>query len=277
MFILNFLLWTLFVLVIFFCVHFISFFFVRKIKKNPYDEYRKEIFRHNDFFIEGVLYGTPDIMVTIRKSGFKHSKIWIIYGGFSIEFNYKTDDVSGRTKIKHYGLYSVDGELFWEEFWWGEEIYMNPFRLNTKLYDMVIDIKNRKKYETKYIVPYESPYVWKLQDTVYINKNGEHQPVHEITFWVEETMWVVPFLHFLHLDKLYNWRRVAIWFDTNEGLGTDRDTWDGGVCGAMIDINDEKSFVKAYDKYMSGQMTRSQFRQILNGHVHHFMKEERKF
>lgn len=159
-------------------------------------------------------------------------------GGFQIFYNYGKDFLDDPNNwdgivSKYFGLYSRNGETFWDDIWWGNHIYNNPFKRLQFLDTTVLNM------ETKQFEHYDidnPPLIQDLKSTTYFSQSGP-QTV-DIKFWLTCRTYVNPILHFLHLDTLFAKHIFELEFETT-GIGKE-DDWKGKVMGSGILISKEK-------------------------------------
>jgi hypothetical protein len=205
----------------------------------------------------------------------------IQYAGlcFVYKWGHKGIDAEYSYELQ-YGLYSFDNKKWWDTIWFGKHMYNNPFRpmhfSGCYYYDKINGklIKRTEQFEFEKI-----PFVRKDTDTYYNSANGEKQSVNRILWYIEERRWEVGALHYIGLGKLFRKVSVDLTFDTDSALGTNRDTWKGGVMGASINLNnDHKKAYKLYKealKYHGFEVL--QFNQEIDIIIDNFMYNDRKY
>ena len=175
--------------------------------------------------------------------------ITVVIGGFSFCFKYshKPFIENSEGKMMCYGLYSVDGEKWWGDIWWGHKIYQNPFRRNKFVGCWIYDFDKQELVNREKFKHYDYPLLVEQQNVMYVDKSGDTYPVGIIKWWVEERQWVMPFLKWLHIEKLFKpLTCVDLSFDTNTELGVKRGSWKGGVMGSSINLNREPELFESY-------------------------------
>ena len=223
----------------------------------------------------------------------------IIIGGFSINIRYGHEGVADSDESygdfcnsKSWGLYSIDGEKFWRDFWWGKKIYDNPFAPTKFLGGWILDVANgelinRKfldKFEKEYNPNFKFPYVYEKENDIYVNKNCEKQIVPFIHFWYEMRAWTLPILYWLKLSWLYQMKRVDLDFNIESigtpfnGIGANADSdWKGGVYGTGIKI-DSSEMLNMFNSIANGNMySVSRFNSCTNGIIYDFMRLQHKY
>ena len=244
-----------------FIFHFISLPIVKRVRKHR--NYIKDVLYKSPRFTI-TMSGSHDLMITRHQ----YSKMWIEdytdtkhshdimfwIGGLTFTFYYKKDFLEGNVddRMRAYGLYSVDGESFWNLFWWGNHTYSNPFKPNRIISKTVYDFDNLTPVNKKDIDSTDQmPCFQILTDKPFIDKDGVRQNVHEIKFWLEEMRWTLPILHWLHLDGIYQKSYLFMDFESDTELGVGRHDWKGGVVGGSINITrDYSDIAKLYRKHL---------------------------
>lgn len=103
----------------------------------------------------------------------------IIIGGFSINIRFghvglgKDDEDGDFCESKSYGFYSIDSEKWWRDFWWGENMYDNPFAPTKFLGCWVADIDNGKLINKNYLDNYHKDYNPSLKFPYVYEKENE--------------------------------------------------------------------------------------------------------
>lgn len=227
--------------------------------------------------------------------------IHLTIGGFKFIWKYgnnpidKPDDYyNDFCDTKYYGLYSVDGEIFWNDIWWGNHLYNNPFACNKFLGCYVLDIDNGKLINKNILIDYNKeynpnikfPYVYEKENDTYVNKNGIKQHVPEIKFYYEKRSWCPPILYYLKLSWLYIKNRVDLEFEcsnngdkTFDGIGVKaNNSWKGGVYGSSIQINKYPELYNMFNKISVGQLNElSRFKYMTNNLIKDFMLYQKKY
>ena len=226
--------------------------------------------------------------ITLNIGGFR----WRIkYGHNPID---KEDDYYGDfCESSNYGFYSIDGEKFWRDIWWGNKIYNNPFTTTKFLGCQVLDVDNGKLIEKNKLMSYEKsydpslkfPYVYEKKNCIYINKNCEKQVVPIIQFYYEMRSWTCPILYWLKLSWLYQLKRVELSFEISQdgsetfnGIGVIKNDWKGGVYGSSVCINDYPDLYKMFILVSQGYMNNvSRFKNMTKEFIRSFMLYKRKY
>lgn len=242
----------------FICLPISSYF--RKKKKFPNNKFMSG--KHVDMY----LTSSRDLMFHIDHFTKDYSddyednfarQIVINFGGMSIfiKFGHSylqvKDPLQDETKTFYFGFYSMNGEYFWDEFWFGTHLYQNPFKPNLFLKSTVFDPSSLK------MIPYDwdnHPSVRKLNDISYTDKNNQTSLVKNIDFFIVQRHYTLPLLKFLHLSKLYTKTYTDLEFDSS-GLGVDQG-WKGQVMGSSIKLDDpnEHELLYLLDKIIRGNI-----------------------
>lgn len=250
------------------------------------------------------LYYTSDPSLMISKhhytsldkedmiKGCEYAKaLCITFGGLYLIYRYSQDfimDKNADEKSSYFGLYSADGEKFWSYFWTPTSLYDNPLKARKYLGTFINDIISHKKYNKNLFESYSEqynpslkiPYLVELNDTTYTAKNGHQQNVNQIKWWVEETHFTLPLLHWIHLDKLYVKKYISLAFESDTELGVERGSWKGGVIGSSIKITkkDEPKIYHTYKmvEYGNDNLTYELHRRLIH-RINFFMKKEQRF
>jgi hypothetical protein len=272
----------LYIILVFFALHFISCLLVNKLIKCD-----KILF--NKYNIQFGTITCKSLKLTIYKGRDDVSQkcnlneYLIIYGGFYLSYSYY---LKNPKMDKHYNKYitygglSYKGEWFWDTWCFHNKTWDNPFKIGYFKGCYVFDIHkceliNKKKFEKFNAMPF----IRVLRNVNYHNAKDELQEVKEINWWIEQRTWTTPFLHLLHLDNLYTYTRVDLEFDTKDGLGVNRDTWKGGVHGASINLEEHPETLKLYKETLSTNdvFKKILLRQNLNTIIENFMEFDKKY
>lgn len=190
--------------------------------------------------------------------------IRFIIGGFSLIINFGHDFLQSDShymgdKHMYFGLYSIDSELFWRSIWFKTHLYDNPFvpvrHIGTSYFDMDKTKDKLKACFIKrtdgfyYIQDHPEILYKEYNDTFYTCKDGKVEPVSRIVFYIEQRLYTLPLLHWLHLDNLYTKRYLGLGFDTT-GIGVDKG-WDGQVMSSDIKLSVFKDKDNDYAAAMS--------------------------
>ena len=213
---------------------------------------KKKIFQNNKFMsgkhVDMYLTSSKDLMFHIDhftkdwaddyENDFAR-QIVITFGGISIfikfghSYLHIKDPLQDESKTLYFGLYSIDGDLFWDNFWFGSHLYPNPFKPNHFIKSTVFDMSSLN------MISYHSddhPYVRRLKDVPYTDKTNNTSNVRRLDFYIVRRHYTLPLLHFLHMSKLYTKSYTDLEFDSS-GLGVDKG-WKGQVCGSSIRLDD---------------------------------------
>lgn len=286
-----------------FIFHFVSMRVVKHVRRSR-KYWNDEIFKNwNIRVLKGrfELYLTPSTSIMITKSRYhklnyddeirKYShSITLEIGGLWLRYeyghNFLTDENwSEGERTKYYGLYSIDGELFWKSIWWGTKLYDNPFRrmkhLSTCIWNMssneMISKRTFDKFSDEYDKDQEFPYISVLTDTTYVDKLGKSSHVKEIKFWIEEIKWTWYLFH-RHILKCWAKTRCYLEFETT-GIGVGKNDWKGQTTASSINITNEKELYRQYKKTRKNpsESNKRVLNVMMQNRIRNFMLIEKRF
>lgn len=274
-------------------LHFVSFYVVNHMFK----KYKWETIIKGKRF-RFYLNGQPNIMLSRYHNTkydvedddekFAHRDL-LEFGGMMFSFSHGKDFLEPTNpycegKSKYYGLYSVDGEKFWRSFWWGTHLYDNPFIRQKCTGVYLFD-----PYTMEFIDKHEMedspekmkiPYVEVIRDDVYYDKRGGQQPIREMNWWYEEYRYESAFLRRLGIGDMFQKRRVYLEFDSSTGLGSEWDTWKGGVYASAIPVrkDTEPELFRLYKRVVAGHFNAIlKFETRTKERILQFIHQDRKY
>jgi hypothetical protein len=207
--------------------------------------------------------------------------IMIQYAGlcFVYKWGHKGIDAEYNRNLT-YGLFSMNNKKWWDTICFGKHMYDNPFMpmyFTGCYYYNNADGKLIKR--TNHFDFEEIPFIKIDNNTFYNSSDGVKQSVNRIRWYIEERRWEVAALHYIGLGKLFRKISVDLTFDSDTGLGAQRDTWKGGVFGASINLNNDHK--KVYELYKEALKYRGieiqMFKQQIDGIIDNFMYHECKY
>lgn len=211
------------------------------------------------------------------------------FGGMMFSFSHGKDFLDAHDpycegKVKYYGLYSIDGEKFWRSFWWGSHLHDNPF-IRQKCMGVYLFDAFKMKFIDKRVmddapVRVKIPYVSTIKNDVYHDKRGGQQPIKEMNWWYEEYRYESAFLRWLGIGHMFQKHKVYLEFDSSMGLGSDWDSWKGGVYAAGIPIrkDTEPELFGLYKRVSAGNMdAMSRFHVRTKERIYKFIHDDHKY
>lgn len=264
-----------------FGLHFISLSITKFLKKRIPSK-RHVLFSNKRFRL--YMSGYPNMMIDFEHyssnsiydydRNFSHG-ICIEYGGFNFWIFYGHDflnDTFSDERSIYYGLYSLDSEWFWQNIWWGNHLYNNPFLRISHIGDWVYDINNKRLIEYDYD---NIPFITCLKDTNYTCKDNSVMKVDKIKFYICESRFTFPILKKLKITNRF-FKRIHYIDFIATGVGVE-ENWKGNVTHSSIKF--DKSLEKAFRHVLKNPNIHTSFifTEMVKERINRFMNEDKKY
>lgn len=182
--------------------------------------------------------------------------------GFKVIFLYGNDFTDGETKIFRLGFCSKKGELIWNQFYFGQNIFNSPW--DTSAIPVLLESMTPDGTFSDKLVPW-----YQMNYVNYLGKNNRMTTMEKVDVYLIVKQWTSKIGYLLRLGDIFKTRVIYIALRSEQKFGSSE------MNCVPIYLNDKIDIL--YEQYIKTSKSGGKYRGLTSSDLYDCMKEYVKY